>query len=74
MPFSTVLLWTTVSLLALSAPVLSFTSYANEFVDPDFVLAKRFPINTVIAQRTIFKWAEQLAAKGPWCASLFFAL
>ncbi len=63
------LLWTAMSLLALSAPVLSFTSYANEFVDPDLILAKAFPNTTVEAQKTILEWAEELAAEGPWCTS-----
>ncbi len=62
------------SLLALSAPVLSFTSYANEFVDPDLILAKAFPNTTVEAQKTILEWAEELAAEGPWCTSHVFFL
>ncbi|KAI1792432.1 chondroitin AC/alginate lyase [Ganoderma leucocontextum] len=54
------------SLLVLSTPVLSFTSYANEFVDPNLILAKKFPNITIEAQETIFEWAEELAATGPW--------
>ncbi|KAM5536812.1 hypothetical protein V8D89_009530 [Ganoderma adspersum] len=63
---STSLLWTALSFLALGAPVLSFTSYANEFVDPDLILAKNFRNTTVEAQKTILEWADELAAEGPW--------
>ncbi|PIL29173.1 hypothetical protein GSI_09222 [Ganoderma sinense ZZ0214-1] len=59
------LLRTALSLLALSARVLSTTSYANEFVDPDLILAKNFRNTTVEAQKTILQWADELAAKAP---------
>ncbi|KAH9947891.1 chondroitin AC/alginate lyase [Amylocystis lapponica] len=42
------------------------TSYANDFVDPRYVLSRTFSPNTVEAQKTIVLWADQLAAKGPW--------
>ncbi|KAH6903268.1 alginate lyase-domain-containing protein [Coprinopsis sp. MPI-PUGE-AT-0042] len=44
----------------------SQTSYANEFVDPDWVLTGNFPDNTQAARDTIVKWASQLANEGPW--------
>ncbi|TBU38981.1 chondroitin AC/alginate lyase [Dichomitus squalens] len=54
------------SLLTLSAPVLSFTSYANDFIDPKLILSKDFSNVTVDAQATILAWADELAAEGPW--------
>ncbi|TFK28305.1 hypothetical protein FA15DRAFT_678507 [Coprinopsis marcescibilis] len=42
------------------------TSYANEFVDPDYILNGNFPGNTASAQKTIGDWATKLAADGPW--------
>ena len=64
---STSLLRTALSFLALGAPVLSLTSYANEFVDPNLILAKNLRNTTVEAQKTILEWADELAASGPWC-------
>jgi hypothetical protein len=45
------------------------TSYANVFVDPDFIVARQFPNNTLAAQQTIVSWAQELAAEGPWSTS-----
>jgi len=42
------------------------TSYANVFVDPDYIVARQFPPNTLAAQKTIVSWAQELAAEGPW--------
>jgi len=56
-------------LLSLLSPALlaaAQTSYANEFPDPDYILAGDFPENTVLAQATIGKWARSLAQDGPW--------
>ncbi|KAF9781242.1 chondroitin AC/alginate lyase [Thelephora terrestris] len=51
---------------ALPTTVYSLTSYANDFVDPNYILGRNFPANTAIAQKTILKWADQYAALGPW--------
>lgn len=48
------------------AAAASYASYANVFVDPDFIVAGQFPNNTLAAQQTIVGWAQQLAAQGPW--------
>jgi len=54
-------------LLAGSLPAVhSLTSYANEFVDPDYILAKQFNSTTRGAQDTIAAWATDLANQGPW--------
>ena len=50
--------------------VHSLTSYANDFVDPDYIVGKQFPANTVIAQKTIVQWANQYATLGPWSTRL----
>lgn len=57
---------------ALPTAVHSLTSYANDFVDPDYIVGKKFPNNTVIAQKIIVQWADQYAAMGPWstCSAL----
>ena len=56
----------------LPTAVHSLTSYANDFVDPDYIVRKQFPTNTVIAQKTIVQWANQYATLGPWsmCSAL----
>ena len=43
------------------------TAYANDFVDPDYILSKKFGASTYQAQVTAVQWARTLAAKGPWC-------
>lgn len=57
---------TFVSVLALAPSVLGFTDYANDFVNPDYVLAKTFNTSTAGAQATIVQWANDLASQGPW--------
>ncbi|KAI0074707.1 chondroitin AC/alginate lyase [Panus rudis PR-1116 ss-1] len=52
--------------LILAPPVLSFTSYANDFADPKYILSKNFPPTTVEAQRTILQWADEFKSLGPW--------
>jgi len=54
----------------LPTTVHSLTSYANDFVDPDYIAGKQFPANTVIAQKTIVQWANEYAALGPWSTCL----
>lgn len=46
--------------------VRAVTSYANDFVDPTYVLAKDFSNITTEAQATIISWATSLASEGPW--------
>ncbi|KAF8208077.1 chondroitin AC/alginate lyase [Mycena galopus ATCC 62051] len=48
------------------ADVQPFTSYANDFVDPDYIAAGMFPNATEGARDTIVSWAEFLSASGPW--------
>jgi len=50
--------------------VSALVSYANEFVDPDYILAGNFSNKTWKAQVTIGNWAEDIATKGPWCECL----
>lgn len=52
-----------------SLPVRAFTSYPNDFVDPNYMLSRGYPGNTGGAQFSILKWADFLAAQGPWSAS-----
>ncbi|KZP15849.1 chondroitin AC/alginate lyase [Athelia psychrophila] len=40
--------------------------YDNEFLDPSYIIVKKFPSSTLGAQQTIVEWANVLAAKGPW--------
>lgn len=47
---------------------ITVTSYANDFIDPQYVLSKDFSNTTIEAQDTITSWARVLAAQGPWCA------
>uniref|UniRef100_A0A8H7XTG2 Alginate lyase domain-containing protein n=1 Tax=Psilocybe cubensis TaxID=181762 RepID=A0A8H7XTG2_PSICU len=42
------------------------TAYANDFVDPDYILAKTYGNHTYLARTTAVSWAKTLAAKGPW--------
>ncbi|KAJ7734765.1 chondroitin AC/alginate lyase [Mycena maculata] len=46
--------------------VQPFTSYDNDFVDPDFIAAGIYANTTGGAQETITSWAESLSAWGPW--------
>ncbi|KAF8064896.1 chondroitin AC/alginate lyase [Lyophyllum atratum] len=49
-----------------SSGVQALTSYANDFVDPDFIVAGVFGKNTLAAQATILAWAQEAASEGPW--------
>ncbi|RPD61570.1 chondroitin AC/alginate lyase [Lentinus tigrinus ALCF2SS1-7] len=55
-------------LLSQLAPVhaVTVTNYANDFIDPQYVLSKDFSNITVEAQDTIISWAQTMAAQGPW--------
>ncbi|KAJ7140040.1 chondroitin AC/alginate lyase [Mycena crocata] len=48
------------------ADPLKFTSYVQEFVDPDYIAAGKFANTTGGAQESIVEWAERLSASGPW--------
>ncbi|CAE6405612.1 unnamed protein product [Rhizoctonia solani] len=58
-------------LVLIEAPrmVLGLTSYANEFVTPDFFLEKNWPDVTKYARDTIVEGARQIAAEGPWAVT-----
>lgn len=67
--------WTS-SLFKLSFTVFSFTSlthayinYANDFINPNYVLSKNFDNTTIPSQQTILAWADQSADGGPWSES-----
>jgi hypothetical protein len=45
----------------------SVASYSNLWVDPDYIIARKFNVETGAAQNTIQQWATLLAAEGPWC-------
>ena len=59
-------------LLALALPLnvfgdSSYTDFDNDFVDPNYILAKDFSSSTCAAQTTVIQYADFLAAQGPWC-------
>ncbi len=51
---------------------VGFSSYANDFIEPSYILGKNWSATTVVAQESIVQWADLLAAQGPWCASIRF--
>lgn len=53
---------------ALSQEIAPRVVYANDFVDPDFILAGNFDAHTERAQASIISWAEGSASDGPWSA------
>ncbi|KAJ7700334.1 alginate lyase-domain-containing protein [Mycena rosella] len=48
------------------ADVLPFTNYPNDFVDPDYIVARKFANTTGDAQASIISWADSLSSYGPW--------
>lgn len=54
------------SALAVAPVALCYTSYANDFVNPNYVLAKSFNTSTAAAQQSVVEWADFLASQGPW--------
>ena len=60
------------SALAVVPAVYCFTTYANDFVDPKYVLAKSFSTSTAAAQQSIVEWADMHAAEGPWSTYFSF--
>lgn len=57
--------------IASSTHTYAYVNYANDFVDPDYILAGNFSETTLPAQNTIRQWAEDSAAGGPWSAYLY---
>lgn len=51
--------------------VHAFTSYANDWVDPDFIV-NNLTSYTSAAQASIVDAADQLALYGPWSAFSYF--
>lgn len=54
------------SSVALSQEIAPRVVYANDFIDPDFILAGNFGPYTQRAQASIISWAEASALDGPW--------
>ncbi|KAJ7641334.1 chondroitin AC/alginate lyase [Roridomyces roridus] len=54
------------TLLSFFLDIQPFTNYANDFVNPDYIVSGKFANTTLGAQRSIIAWAEQLSASGPW--------
>lgn len=50
--------------------VSALTSYANEFITPEFLLARNWSDTTKYARDAIAQGATQIAAEGPWSESL----
>lgn len=48
------------------APVLSMTSYANEFFTPEEILGSSWVANAKWAQANVLEDAQFIAAQGPW--------
>lgn len=65
MPSNTLVKLFTATILAASSAV-AVTSYANDFVDPAYIIAGNFSASTETAQATVISWAKELAAEGPW--------
>ena len=42
------------------------TAYANDWVDPDYILSRNFGPHTARSQAQIILWAHKLAIGGPW--------
>jgi hypothetical protein len=51
---------------------IGFTSYDNDFIEPNYILEKNWNATTVVAQESIVQWADWLAAQSPWCESIRF--
>lgn len=45
----------------------AYIDFDNDFVDPSYILAKKFKSSTLGAQTTVTEYADFLAAQGPWC-------
>jgi hypothetical protein len=45
---------------------ISPIAYANDFINPDDILANTLGDHTAQARESVVEWAKALAAKGPW--------
>jgi hypothetical protein len=52
---------------------VEYASYDNDFIEPSYILGKKWNETTVVAQESIVQWADWLAAQGPWCTFMYFA-
>lgn len=60
------LLFLAATLLHSVPAVHSLTNYANDFINPSYVLSKNFTDTTLPARNTIIQWANDSIAGGPW--------
>ena len=60
----------TLSFTALAAH--AYINYANDFIDPAYVLSKNFSDTTKPAQATILAWADESDVGSPWCEYDYF--
>jgi hypothetical protein len=65
---------TILSVISTAVAQVSFTAYANDFVDPNYILAKDFGDNTEQAQASITAWASLLTVGGPWSECLLYSI
>lgn len=49
---------------------VTLRSYYNDFIGPSYILGKNWSTTTDVAQQSITRWADRLAAKGPWCTHI----
>lgn len=61
------------SLGLLAGTANALTSYANDWIDPGFIVNKGWNSSAEGAQDTIITWAEKSAANGPWSAYPFYS-
>lgn len=70
MPPTLLHLVTVVSIFSTAFSQTTLTAYANDFIDPDYILSKNFGDNTWRARDSIQTWAKTLASQGPWSEPL----
>jgi hypothetical protein len=49
---------------------VTIRSYYNDFIEPSYILGKNWSTTTDVAQQSIIRRADRLAAKGPWCTHI----
>lgn len=54
------------SVLAAVPSTLCYTTYGNDFVDPNYILSKSFNTSTAAAQQSIVRFADTRGSEGPW--------
>ncbi|KAI9507102.1 chondroitin AC/alginate lyase [Russula earlei] len=45
---------------------MNYAPYANEFIEPSYILNKNWTNTTIVSQGSIIQWANSLALLGPW--------